>query len=202
MKTVASISGGKTSSYMAEHFPADYLVFALVHNENRNGRIKDPSLERYAKEKVGEFISTPETDQTIQVMRDLEQRFGREIIWVKSQMSFDELIWKKKYLPNRVSGFCSMELKTIPVFQWCYNNLFQSDDDQVKMMIGYRADEHWRQANPEIKVPISQSLTGSKRRKLKTFIWRELSYPLIEQPDFQKRHPKMGTQHGIRFSAR
>ena len=30
MKTVNSLSGGKTSSYMAVHYPADYNVFALV----------------------------------------------------------------------------------------------------------------------------------------------------------------------------
>lgn len=199
MKTVASISGGKTSSYMAEHFPADYLIFSLVHNENHDGKIKDLSLERYAKEKVGEFISTPETDQTIKVMRDLEQRLGRKIVWVKSEKTFDQLVRQKKYMPNRVSGFCSMELKTIPVFRWCYNNLFVSDDDMVEMMIGYRADEHWRQANPQIKVPISQSLKGSKRRKHKTFNWRQLSYPLIENLVFKKDILKWAYSTGLDF---
>ena len=34
MKTVNSLSGGKTSSYIAIHYPADYNVFALVHSDD------------------------------------------------------------------------------------------------------------------------------------------------------------------------
>ena len=30
MKTVNSISGGKTSAYIAAHYPSDYNVFSLV----------------------------------------------------------------------------------------------------------------------------------------------------------------------------
>lgn len=170
---------------MATHFPADHTIFALVTNENPEGSIKDPGLMRYAGDKVGDFISTPETDKTLIVIRDMEQRLGREIIWVKADQSFDDLIRSKNYIPNKVAAFCSQELKTIPVFWWCYFNLFASEGDRVNMQIGYRADEHWRNANPEIKLPISQSLKGQQRHKLKTFNWRELDYPLIENLVFK-----------------
>ena len=36
MKTINSLSGGKTSSYIAANYPADYDVFALVRIEDSN----------------------------------------------------------------------------------------------------------------------------------------------------------------------
>ena len=35
MKTVNSISGGKTSAYIAKHYPADINVFSLVRIEDK-----------------------------------------------------------------------------------------------------------------------------------------------------------------------
>ena len=35
MKTVNSISGGKTSAYIAKHYPADINIFSLVRIEDR-----------------------------------------------------------------------------------------------------------------------------------------------------------------------
>ena len=35
MKTVNSLSGGKTSSYIAVKYPADYNVFALVRTNDK-----------------------------------------------------------------------------------------------------------------------------------------------------------------------
>ena len=34
MKTVNSLSGGKTSTYIAIHYPADYNVFSLVRTND------------------------------------------------------------------------------------------------------------------------------------------------------------------------
>jgi len=36
MKTVNSISGGKTSAYLAKHYPADIELFSLVRIEIYN----------------------------------------------------------------------------------------------------------------------------------------------------------------------
>lgn len=36
MKIVNSLSGGKTSSYIAANYPADYDVFALVRTDDKN----------------------------------------------------------------------------------------------------------------------------------------------------------------------
>ena len=91
MKTINSLSGGKTSSYMALHYPADYNIFSLVRIEDINCKPKDKSLIKYVSDKIGmEFIATAESDKTLYVMRDLEQLIGKEIIWVTGQ-TFDEL---------------------------------------------------------------------------------------------------------------
>jgi hypothetical protein len=44
MITVNSLSGGKTSSYMAKHYPADFNVFALVRIAADYCKPKDESL--------------------------------------------------------------------------------------------------------------------------------------------------------------
>lgn len=44
MKTVNSISGGKTSAYLAKHYPADYDIFSLVCIKDKECAPKDPKL--------------------------------------------------------------------------------------------------------------------------------------------------------------
>ena len=48
MVIVNSLSGGKTSSYMAAHYPADYNVFALVRIDADYCKPKDMSIVKYA----------------------------------------------------------------------------------------------------------------------------------------------------------
>ena len=49
MIKVNSLSGGKTSSFMAEKYPADFNVFALVTIEAEYCKPKDKSLINYIK---------------------------------------------------------------------------------------------------------------------------------------------------------
>ena len=44
MITVNSLSGGKTSSYLAVHYPADYDIFSLVCIDDKNSAPKDKLL--------------------------------------------------------------------------------------------------------------------------------------------------------------
>ena len=53
MITINSISGGKTSAYMATHYPADYELFALVLIEDINCKPKDQSLIKVVSDKIG-----------------------------------------------------------------------------------------------------------------------------------------------------
>jgi hypothetical protein len=83
MKTVNSISGGKTSSYLAKHYPADYNLFSLVRIEDKNCTPKDKKLVQLVSDKIGtEFIATAESDLTLKVVLDLEQVIGSEIKWL------------------------------------------------------------------------------------------------------------------------
>ena len=98
MVTVNSISGGKTSAYIAVHYPADYEVFSVVCLDDVRCKVKDPSVLLYAQAKLekynnryGQFIATAEDDKTLKAMMDLEQYIGREIIWVRG-LSYDDVL--------------------------------------------------------------------------------------------------------------
>jgi hypothetical protein len=176
MKTVNSLSGGKTSSYMAVHHPADYNIFSLVTIDSEYCKPKDESLVKYISEKIGKsFIATAESDKTLYVMRDLEQLLGKEIIWVTG-LSFDKVIEKKKALPNMMWRFCTTEMKMKPIFDFCQSVI----GDVVQMQIGFRLDESERanRENTKFKTIVGQSENG--RNKWDEIYWRELSYPLIE----------------------
>jgi len=138
IKTVNSISGGKTSAYLAAKYPADYEVFSLVCLDDPECAPKDKSLIQYVNAKLekftplrGEFIATAEDDQTLVVMRDLEQYLGREIIWVRGK-SFDGVI-DERYervqlgnhfrLPSWARRYCTEEMKLEPIFEWWFNEI-------------------------------------------------------------------------------
>ena len=80
MKTVNSVSGGKTSSYLAKHYPADYNLFSLVRIEDVRCTPKDKKIVQLVSDKIGmEFIATAKSDKTLKVVLDLEQVIGTEI---------------------------------------------------------------------------------------------------------------------------
>ena len=107
MISINSLSGGKTSSYLAYHYPADYNIFALVKIDDINCKPKDNKLIQLVSDKIGEdFIATAESDLTLKVILDLEQLIGQNIIWVAG-LSFDKLIKKQTILPNSQRRFCT-----------------------------------------------------------------------------------------------
>jgi hypothetical protein len=175
MITVNSLSGGKTSSYMAYHYPADYNIFALVKIDALYCKPKDESLVKYISDKIGEdFIATAESDKTLYVMRDLEQLIGRKIIWV-SGMSFDQLCKQRKALPNMMQRFCTSEMKMMPIADWWYKNL----NEKIVMNVGFRYDELERanRFTTEIKIKVGKHPSG--KNKWQTFNWREGGFPLL-----------------------
>ena len=138
MLKVHSLSGGKTSSYMAMHYPADYNVFALVTINDQSCAPKDAGLIKKVSDKLQkDFIATAEDDQTLVAMFDLEQLIGREIIWV-SGISFDDCVdTKGGWLPSKLRRFCTIEMKIRPIWDWWFKNINQ----KIKMGIGYRYEE-------------------------------------------------------------
>jgi hypothetical protein len=83
MKTVNSLSGGKTSAYISANYPADYNVFALVRTDDKKCMFPDAKIRQMVSDKIGtEFIGTLEDDVIIYTMLDLEQFIGKKIYWV------------------------------------------------------------------------------------------------------------------------
>ena len=141
MKTVNSLSGGKTSSYIAANYPADYNVFSLVRTSDKKCMFPDAKIRQEVSDKLGtEFIGTLEDDTIIYTMLDLEQYIGQKIQWVTGK-TFDDAIIKTnkgtKYLPNKMARYCTTELKTTPIFHWIYKEI----QNPVIMRFGYRANE-------------------------------------------------------------
>ncbi|WP_114937539.1 hypothetical protein [Mucilaginibacter endophyticus] len=149
MITVNSLSGGKTSSYIAAHYPADNEVFALVcmddHNSNAGSKtfkidkkvrqMVNDKLQKYCSDQH-EFVCTAEDPITIKTMFDLEQYIGREIIWLRGP-GFQQTTFGKSMLPNKQHRWCTSIFKIEPIFRFLYN--WRSLP--CKMRIGFRADE-------------------------------------------------------------
>jgi len=141
MKTVNSLSGGKTSSYIAANYPADYNVFSLVRTDDKKCMFPDAKIRQQVSDRLGtEFIGTLEEDTIIYTMLDLEQYIGSKIDWVTGK-TFDDAIVKTKkgtkFLPNKMARYCTTELKTMPILYWMYDEI----KEPVIMRFGYRANE-------------------------------------------------------------
>jgi len=185
--SVNSLSGGKTSSYLAANYPADIDIFSMVVSDCHNSNHKftrDKKLVQKVNDKIlqhsvnkNEVVSTPEDVNTIKVIFELEQFTGREIKWVRGQ-SFEELIKNKSAIPNQAMRFCTFNLKIIPIFEY----LQSYQHHLVDMRIGYRYDEQERKEKftTDIKYIDSVNLFGEGRNNWKTIKWRNGSFPLIE----------------------
>jgi hypothetical protein len=195
MITVNSLSGGKTSSYMAAHHPVDYNIFALVRIEADYCKPKDESIVKYASDKIGmDFIATAESDKTLYIMRDLEQLIGKEIIWVTGN-TFETLIKKRKALPNLMQRFCTTELKMFPIAEWWHKNI----GEKICMQVGFRYDEKERadRFKTEIKIKVGKHENGNN--KWQDFNWRIGRFPLIESKKTHFEVKKWADSTGLIF---
>lgn len=206
MKTVNSLSGGKTSSYIAAKYPADYNVFALVRTIDKKCMFPDAKIRQIVSDKIGtEFIGTLEEDAIIYTMLDLEQYIGQEITWLTG-ISFDEVINRngKKYLPNVTQRFCTIEMKLEPINKWWFENI----REVVEMRIGFRANETER-ANRMLErcdsngIMHQKFITGqhqSGRNKWTDFKMRIPKFPLIENPTFKDQIESYWKDKPVRFA--
>ncbi len=141
MKTVNSISGGRTSAYLASKYPSDINIFALVKIEDIRCRPKDKKLVQDVSDKIGQdFIATAEDDLTLRTIFELEQYLGKEIQWVVGE-SFDWVVENKGgWLPNKLHRYCTVEMKLRPIFRY----LYKLGILPVEMRIGFRSNEEKR----------------------------------------------------------
>ena len=144
MKTVNSLSGGKTSSYLAANYPADVDIFALVCNDDNRCRIKDDGIMKIVNDKLekytpyyGEVIGIAENPDSVLAVIELEQYIGREIVWVRD-VSYDEIVRQRMAIPNRQKRFCTTILKIRPIFHYCR---YMMSQEIVSMRTGIRYDE-------------------------------------------------------------
>jgi hypothetical protein len=195
MKIINSLSGGKTSSYMAVHYPADYNLFSLVTIEDTKCSPSDKGLVKIVSEKLGkEFIATAEDDNTMIAMLKLEQMLGKEIIWLSGN-SFEQVNKKAtggKGLPNMQWRFCTTEMKMRPIFDWWFKNI----GEKVQMGIGFRYDEKERaeRINDKFKGIVGKRKTRNKWQEIE---WRESIFPLIENKIFHHNVIKWADSSGI-----
>lgn len=213
MKTVNSLSGGKTSSYIAVNYPADYNVFALVRTDDKNCLFPDAKIRQIVSDKIGqEFIGTLEDDLIIYTMLDLEQFIGKEINWVTGK-TFDEVIERGKrengdvaiYLPNPTMRFCTTEMKLKPIFEWWLKEI----KEPAEFRIGFRANEMNRaksmlektNANglSEFKTIIGKSKNGNKN-KWDTIEWQKPTFPLIKDAIFKDNVVEYWKDKPVRFA--
>lgn len=205
MKTVNSLSGGKTSSYIAKHYPADYNVFALVTTSDINCIFPDQKIRQIVSDRIGrEFIGTLEEDAIIYTMLDLEQFIGQDIKWLVGK-TFDEVILRedKKYLPNTVQRFCSQEMKQKPIYEWWKKNF----NSPVEMRIGYRANETRRAKSmldrcSENGILTYKDIVGKRktRNKWADIEWQKPSFPLIEDNIYKDHIEKYWKDKPVRFA--
>ena len=195
MKTIHSLSGGKTSSFMAVHYPADINLFSLVKIDDHKSSPKDKALIQKVSDKLGsDFIATAEDDLTLKAMFDLEQLMGREIYWV-SGLSFDNVVkYRGCFLPNKLTRYCTTEMKLRPIWDWWYANI----GEKIRMGIGYRYDEKER---AERFTTSFKGIVGKRgtRNKWEELEWREGWFPLIEDRVTYPRIIKWGNDSGIIF---
>ena len=193
--TVNSVSGGKTSSYMAMRYPADINIFACVCIDYQKAQPKDKAVLKYVLDKLdGNFIASAERTKTLKVMMDLEQLLGKEIVWVRGK-SFDQVIDENSALPTWARRFCTTEMKMIPIFEYLYPRFGKTIHN-----IGFRADEPDRILNGgkqrTIKRPISCNNFGNNYQNWHEFDWQIKQFPLKSTFHFQikswwiKNHPE------------
>ncbi len=206
MTTINSLSGGKTSSYIAVHYPADYDIFSLVRIEDNNCKFPDKKIRQQVEDKIqAPFIATAEDDMIIYTMLDLEQYTGREITWV-SGPSFDQVIKNASgYLPNKIKRFCTTEMKTKPIAEWRYKNI----KEDVEMRFGYRANEKQRAKRmmekvnvngmTEVKIVVGKTKTKTQN-KWKTIEYCKPSFPLITSNIYKDHIEKYWQDKEVRFA--
>lgn len=207
MKTVNSLSGGKTSSYIAVHYPADYEIFALccieshnagAHISRRMKQMVNDKLQKYCPQ-FPEFVATSEDPKVLKVMFDLEQMIGREIIWVRG-IGWEDMIRLKKAIPNKFKRFCTSALKIQPIFEF----LYKYAELPIQMRIGYRYDEIERivKFRDEFKFAYKcQYMEKSDRwiNRWKKINWRYGEFPLVENKIIYYHIQKYWKDKGIDF---
>lgn len=204
MKTVNTVSGGKTSSYIAANYPADYNVFSLVRTDDTKCMFPDDKIRQQVSDRLGtEFIGTLEDDTIIYTMLDLEQHIGQKIDWVTGK-TFDEVIDKSGgTLPDPMRRYCTTEMKMKPMFEWWRNNV----NTPCEFRLGFRANETRRAKRTLGKVNsngfLEMKAIVGKRGTLNKWAdieWQKPTFPLIEDNIYKDNIEEYWKGKNVRFA--
>jgi len=203
MKTVNSLSGGKTSSYIAANYPADYDVFALVRTDDKNCLFPDKKLRQEVEDRIqAPFIGTLEDDVIIHTMLDLEQYIGRKITWVTGK-TFDEVIGTAGTLPDPLRRYCTTQMKMQPMFEWWRSEL----NIPCEFRLGFRANEKRRAKRTTEKTNDNgflemKAIVGKRKTRNKWGIieWQKPVYPLINDNIFKDHIEDFWKDKPVRFA--
>lgn len=204
MITVNTVSGGKTSSYIAANYPADYNVFSLVRTDDKRCMFPDDKIRQQVSDRLGtEFIGTLEDDTIIYTMLDLEQYIGKKIEWVTGK-TFDEVIDKGGgTLPDPMRRYCTTEMKMKPMFEWWRNNV----NIPCEFRLGFRANETRRAKRTLGKVNsngfLEMKAIVGKRGTLNKWAdieWQKPTFPLIEDNIYKDNIEQYWKDKNVRFA--
>ena len=206
MKTVNSLSGGKTSAYIAANYKADYNVFALVRTSDRRCLYPDSKMRQKVSDKLGvDFIGTLEDDIIIHTMFDLEQFIGSEINWVTG-MSFDDILThpSNNLLPSTLRRYCTAQMKLEPIFDFWLENIASP----CYMNIGFRANEMNRASNVLEKVNhkgllVQKHIVGKHKNgnnRWEKTEWQKPQFPLIEAAIYKDNIDSFWKDKPVRFA--
>jgi 3'-phosphoadenosine 5'-phosphosulfate sulfotransferase (PAPS reductase)/FAD synthetase len=142
--TVISFSGGRTSAYM---------LWRVL--EANGGKLPDEAIVCFAN-------TGKEEEATLRFVRDCQVNWNVPIVWLEYQTEkpdfrvvnfetvsrngepFENLILKRKYLPNPVTRFCTSELKIRTIHK--YVKSLGWKHNETMDWVGIRADEQRRAA--------------------------------------------------------
>ena len=203
MKTVNSLSGGKTSSYIAANYPADYNVFALVRIEDEKCKFPDKKIRQEVEDRIqAPFIATAEDDMIIYTMLDLEQYIGQKIDSVTGK-TFDKVLDSAGTLPDPLRRFCTTQMKVDPIFEWWRKEI----NIPCEFRLGFRANETRRASRTTEKTNDNgflemKAIIGKRgtRNAWGMIEWQKPVYPLIKDAIYKDDVESFWKDKPVRFA--
>jgi hypothetical protein len=203
LKIVNTISGGKTSAYIAAHYPANYNVFALVRIEDKNCLFPDKKIRQTVEDRIqAPFIGTAEDDIIIYTILELEQYIGKKIDWVTGK-TFDKVLDTAGTLPDPLRRYCTTQMKLEPIFKWWQDTINQPSE----FRIGFRANEQRRAKRTLEKTNANgflemKAVIGKRKTRNKWGIieWQKPTFPLILDNIYKDNIEEYWKDKPVRFA--
>jgi hypothetical protein len=203
LKRVNCLSGGKTSSYIAANYYADYNVFALVRIKDNRCIFPDKKIRQEVEDRIqAPFIATPEDDTIIYTMLDLEQYIGKKITWVTGK-TFEDVLNTAGTLPDPLRRYCTTQMKIEPLFEWWRKKI----NIPCEFALGFRANETKRAKRTLEKTNKKgflemKAIVGKRgtRNKWDMIEWQKPIFPLIKDNIYKDMIETYWKDKTVRFA--